>query len=220
MLARIPEPEVMDGCDDALAYDAMDHSEVNQRFVADALAGGEPSGPVLDLGAGNGLISILLAMRLPGRIAIAADASAAMLELARNHVVREGLRDRVRLDLVRAQSLWYHDGSFPLVVSNSLVHHLAEPLPAIKEAWRVTQPGGRVFFRDLCRPESESDLSALVDQYSLGAPPRARQLFADSLRASFNPGEVRALVGTLGCPPESVAMSSDRHWTWSATKTR
>ena len=38
MLARVPEPEVMDGPEEAMAYDAMDHTEVNQRFTDDALA--------------------------------------------------------------------------------------------------------------------------------------------------------------------------------------
>lgn len=218
MLARIPEPEVMDGPEEAVAYDAMNHSEVNQLFTDDALAAGEPLGPVLDLGAGNGLIAILLAKRLPGRIVIAADASAPMLELARKHLVREGLTERVRLDWVRAQALWYHDGVYPLVVSNSLVHHLADPLPALKEAWRVTQPGGRLFFRDLARPADEPALSGLVSRYAGDAPERARQLFADSLRAAFTVEEVRDMVGTLGCAPETVAMSSDRHWTWCATK--
>lgn len=220
MLARVPEPEVMDGPEEAMAYDAMDHTEVNQRFTDDALARGEPLGPVLDLGSGNGLIAILLAKRLPGRIVIAADASAPMLELARKHLVREGLTERVRLDWVRAQALWYHDGIYPLVVSNSLVHHLADPLPALQEAWRVTQPGGRIFFRDLARPADEPTLAGLVNRYAEGAPARARQLFADSLRAAFTVEEVRSLVGALGCGPETVTMSSDRHWTWSVTKPR
>lgn len=220
MLARVPEPEVMDDPAEAMAYDAMDHSEVNQRFTDDALAGGDPLGPVLDLGAGNGLIAILLAKRLPGRIVIAADASAPMLELARKHVGREGLTERVRLDWVRAQDLWYHDGSYPLVVSNSLVHHLADPFPALREAWRTTQPGGRLFFRDLARPADEATLSGLVDRYASGAPAQARRLYADSLRAAFSVEEIRAMVGRLGFGPETVAMSSDRHWTWSATKPR
>ena len=35
MLARTLEPEVMDTAQEASDYDAMDHSEVNARFVAD-----------------------------------------------------------------------------------------------------------------------------------------------------------------------------------------
>ncbi len=38
MLSRVLEPEVMDTPEQASAYDAMDHSEVNRRFVDDVLA--------------------------------------------------------------------------------------------------------------------------------------------------------------------------------------
>ena len=40
MLKRVLEPEVMDTPEEAIAYDEMDHSEVNRRFVADLLAAG------------------------------------------------------------------------------------------------------------------------------------------------------------------------------------
>jgi ubiquinone/menaquinone biosynthesis C-methylase UbiE len=220
MIDRVPEPEVMDEAEDALAYDAMDHSVVNAAFATDCLAHGEPRGPVLDLGAGNGLIPILLAERLPGRVVVAADASPAMLAMAVKHIRNRGVAGRVRPDLVRAQRLWHHDGSFPLVVSNSLIHHLADPLPALHEAWRVASPGGRLFFRDLARPEDESTLADLVKRHAADAPPRARALFTDSLRAAFTVGEMRDMVARLGCGPETVSMTSDRHWTWSAIKPR
>ena len=38
MLTRVPEPEVMDTPEEARAYNAMDHSEVNRLFVTDLLA--------------------------------------------------------------------------------------------------------------------------------------------------------------------------------------
>ena len=218
MITRLPEPEIMDDPEEAMAYDAMDHTDVNHRFVNDALASGEPRGPVLDLGAGNGLIALALAFRLPNRLVDAADASAPMLVLAQAHLHKAGLSGQVRCDLVSAQNLWYLDGSFPLVVSNSLVHHLADPFPALAEAWRVTAPGGRLFFRDLARPANEALLNALVEQYAAGAPVRARALFANSLRAAFTVEEIADMVMPLGCPASSVSLTSDRHWTWSATK--
>ncbi len=38
MLDRVLEPEVMDTVEEAVDYDAMDHAEVNRRFVDDLLA--------------------------------------------------------------------------------------------------------------------------------------------------------------------------------------
>ena len=37
MLPRTLEPEVMDTAEEAVDYDAMDHGEVNRRFVGDFL---------------------------------------------------------------------------------------------------------------------------------------------------------------------------------------
>ena len=42
MLPRVLEPEVMDKPEEAREYDAMDHSAVNLRFVADFLAAHGP----------------------------------------------------------------------------------------------------------------------------------------------------------------------------------
>lgn len=37
MLARTLEPEVMDAVEEVHAYDTMNHSQVNQKFVEDLL---------------------------------------------------------------------------------------------------------------------------------------------------------------------------------------
>jgi hypothetical protein len=43
-------------------------------------------------------------------------------------------------------------------------------------------------------------------------------MFADSLHAALSLDEIRALVSSLEFPPGSVQQTSDRHWTWVATK--
>jgi hypothetical protein len=40
-------------------------------------------------------------------------------------------------------------------------------------------------------------------------------MFADSLQAAFTLEEIRHAVGGMGCDPETVQVTSDRHWTWS-----
>ncbi len=63
-IERILEPEVMDTPEEARDYNAMDHSEVNRKFVDDLLAG--PVGPrVIDLGCGPAAIPIELCQRAP-----------------------------------------------------------------------------------------------------------------------------------------------------------
>jgi ubiquinone/menaquinone biosynthesis C-methylase UbiE len=219
MIPRILEPEAMDSMADALDYDAMDHVEVNRRFVANLLALGPPDGPVLDLGTGTALIPIELARQRPDVHIVAVDVSRNMLHVAAENVRRAGLADRIALDEIDAKRLPYPDASFATVMSNSIVHHVPNPLDVLAEAWRVAAPGGLVFFRDLARPDDEQTLQCLVETYAAGASAHQRQLFADSLRAAITAEEAAALVASLGADPKTVALTSDRHWTWVAKRT-
>ncbi|MGD9648882.1 MAG: class I SAM-dependent methyltransferase [Pirellulales bacterium] len=222
MLSRVLEPEVMDTPGEAVAYDRMDHAEVNRRFVADLVAAAAglhvdlASAAVLDLGTGTALIPIELCRSASGVCVWAVDAAASMLELARQRVQQAGYGDRIQLELADAKRLPYADGRFGVVMSNSIIHHLPEPALALAEAVRVTAPGGLLFFRDLLRPADLATLEQLVATYTADADPQQRGLFADSLHAALSLDEVRELVAALGFAPGTVTQSSDRHWTWSA----
>jgi len=80
------------------------------------------------------------------------------------------------------------------------------------------RPGGLLFFRDLLRPADEATLEQLVAQYAGDCNDHQRAMFAASLRAALSLDEIRALVASLGFPPDSVEATSDRHWTWTVTK--
>jgi ubiquinone/menaquinone biosynthesis C-methylase UbiE len=105
------------------------------------------------------------------------------------------------------------------VISNSLFHHLAEPSVAFRECLRVAQPGALLFHRDLLRPESDAEVTRLVDIYAgQDATPYQRQLFDQSLRAALTLEEVRRMVGAEGFSNDSVQATSDRHWTFVGRK--
>jgi ubiquinone/menaquinone biosynthesis C-methylase UbiE len=218
MLPRTLEPEVMDTAEDALDYDRMDHVEVNRRFVADFLAVGPELDEVLDLGTGTAQIPILLCRQAEAARVLAIDLAAEMLMLARMNVEVASLRERIMLQLIDAKGLPYDAGRFSAVMSNSIVHHIPDPAPALAEAVRVTRTGGRIFIRDLARPTDEETLGKLVDVYAAGANDHQRQLLADSLHAALTVEEMQEIVATLGFSAETVTMTSDRHWTWSAAK--
>lgn len=217
-LARVLEPEVMDTAEEAREYDSMDHSVVNQAFVAELLATGPVEGEVLDVGTGTALIPVELCREAPECKVVAADLSTYMLDLARYNVALGNCEFRVLLCHVDAKGLPFDDDRFSVVMSNSIIHHIPEPKRVLAEAVRVCAPGGRLFFRDLARPESDERLSELVETYGGGESAFARKMFADSLRAALTVEEVQALVGELGFAPSTVSMTSDRHWTWSAVK--
>jgi ubiquinone/menaquinone biosynthesis C-methylase UbiE len=221
MLPRILEPELMDSDEDAHEYDAMDHAAVNAAFVGDLLTTLENSSDtlrVLDLGAGTAQIPIELARRSSQSQVTAVDAAASMLAVARSNVETARFSDRIELVQGDAKRLPFAAGSFHVVISNSIVHHIPEPRAVLAEAIRVTAHGGLLFHRDLARPDGETELERLVETYAADATPYQRKLFADSLRAALTVDEVRELVSSFGFEPETVQMTSDRHWTWSSRR--
>ena len=223
MLSRRLEPEVMDSAEDAADYDAMDHWAVNKVFVDDLLAAinsefriQNSELDILDLGTGTAQIPIELCKRMPACRIMAADAAVSMLELARYNVEAAGLTERIQLPQADAKSLLFEDGMFDVVMSNSIVHHIPEPLAVLREAVRSTKLGGLLFFRDLLRPDSLEQLERIVATYAAGANDHQQLLFADSLHAALSLDEVRYLVAALSFDREGVQQTSDRHWTWTA----
>lgn len=218
MLPRILEPEVMDSPLEAVEYDLMDHSAVNRVFVDDLLAVRTMPGDVLDLGTGTALIPVELCRREETCRVMAADAAVSMLQLARNNVETAGMIGRIQPTQIDAKQLPYADDTFDTVMSNSIIHHIPEPLIVLREAVRVTRTGGLLFFRDLMRPTNRATLDGLVDTYATGANEHQRKMFAESLHAALTLEEVRALVVSLRFSADSVQATSDRHWTWIADK--
>jgi len=215
---RIPEPEAMDTFEEAVEYDSMDHSEVNRVFVTDLLAAGKIAGDVLDLGTGTGQIPIELCHRTEDVRVMGVDLAAYMLDQARINIELETLTDRIVFDLIDAKTLPHGDGQFDVVMSNSIIHHVPDPLPVMAEAVRVTKSGGIVFFRDLIRPVDEESLAQLVATYAADCNEIQTKMFSDSLRAAFTVQEIQELVVELGLEKNTVTATSDRHWTWPATK--
>lgn len=217
-LSRVLEPEYMDTPEEAAEYDAMDHSTVNRKFAEDFLVTTRPGNDILDLGTGTALIPVELC-RLDSTLRImASDAAVSMLELARYHVEAEGLRSRIQLHHGDAKKLGFAKDYFDAVISNSLIHHIPEPLLVLQEVVRVVKPGGRIFLRDLARPQNDAEVERLVQHYAGTETDVARQLFRQSFQAALSLEEIQNLVESLCFARGDVTMTSDRHWTWSAQK--
>jgi ubiquinone/menaquinone biosynthesis C-methylase UbiE len=225
-LPRVLEPEFMDSPAEAQAYDAMDHGDVNRGFATDLRTAIDGAGlratdsrlKILDLGTGTALIPIEICRQLPEARITAVDAAANMLDRARQNVAAAGLADRIKLCQADVKRPFPDGGPWQVVISNSLVHHIAEPATLLATADRATAPGGLQFFRDLVRPRKESELSRLVALHAAGATDEQQKMLADSLRAALTLAEVREMVERRGYDPATVEITSDRHWTWSAIK--
>ena len=213
MLDRVLEPEVMDNADEAAAYDAMDHAEPNAAFVERLLSlGVGRCDKALDLGTGPGDIPILLckeAAPLPGVFAV--DLAQTMLVLARAKVAEAGLAERIELAQMDVKALNLPDASFDAVFSNTILHHIPEPLAMLQEAARVLKPGGLVLIRDLRRPDSQDALDRLVALHAADCDAEQRRLFAESLHAALTPDELRILAAKAGLVGAQVVVDTDRH---------
>jgi ubiquinone/menaquinone biosynthesis C-methylase UbiE len=220
MLSRVLEPEVMDTAEEALDYDTMDHSFVNGLFAdqfVELLRGSSlrPQGrwQVLDVGTGTAQIPMEIVRRRSDVNIVAIDLSREMLKLGQINLERAGVTASIRLELVDAKQLPDADTSYDAVISNSIIHHIPEPLQSLREMVRVLRPGGILFVRDLMRPPDLPTLDNLVEQHAAGANPHQRRLFAESLRAALTVEEVAGLLRQVGLPAEWVTATSDRHWT-------
>jgi len=142
--------------------------------LAEALLKLLPPLVIADLGAGEGTFSQLLAQRAQRVIAV--DNSEKMVEfgaeLARKHGVKN-LEYRAG-DL---EALPVEDGSVDVAFFSQSLHHAQHPQRAVKEAWRILKPGGRIVVLDLLRHNFEE----------------AREMYAD-VWLGFNEAEVEGFL--------------------------
>ena len=232
MLPRTLEPEVMDTVEEAVDYDQMDHSFVNQLFVDDFLqtlknlaadnsAGNTSQQPqIVDLGTGTAQIPIQLLKAWPecGPVS-ACDLSMEMLRLANRNITAAGCDGRIHSVFCDAKQLPFASQSVDICLSNSIIHHIPEPVAVIAEVARCLKPGGLIFFRDLLRPTSAADVNQLVETYAGQEQPHAQKMFRESLHAALTVDEVQRLFQAVGLHNIDVRQTSDRHWTASTTAT-
>lgn len=209
---RILEPEVMDTLEDALEYDTMDFTEVNTLFAQRAIELLPMKGVVLDVGTGTARIPLLMLEMNPNLQIIAVDLSENMLEVGKSNVTKANLSEIIILQKVDAKKLPFEDSYFDAVISNSLIHHISNPIPVLIEMNRVTKKCGSIFIRDLIRPDSEEAVEILVNLYAGDADEYQKKLYRDSLYASFTLEEVESLIVESGIKDTTIVQSSDRHW--------
>ena len=212
-LTRVPEPALLTPREEAAVYASMNHRGVNEQFVED-LAAGEVGSRIIDLGCGPGEIAILICQRWPAVEVMAVDLEAEMLDVARREIEMAGLLTQIQLEQADACQIdGFADAIADTVVSNSLIHHVVDPHAAIAAAVRLTRPGGRIFIRDLARPDSDAEVEQLVETYCGDENEKAQQLFRQSLHAAWTVEEMRETTRGLGIGAASIQMTSDRHWT-------
>ena len=104
---------------------------------------------MLDIGCGGGHVSYLAAGL--GHAVTAYDVSGDMLEAVRRTARQRGMSG-IETRQGEAESLPFADASFPLVASRYSAHHWRDFALALREAFRVLEPGGLAVFMDVIAP--------------------------------------------------------------------
>ncbi|MFP4204067.1 MAG: class I SAM-dependent methyltransferase, partial [Opitutales bacterium] len=115
---------------------------------------------IADLGAGEGLISQLLARRAESVVCV--DNSRKMVEFGSALAVKNGFAN-LSYRLGDIESVPIEDGSMDVALLSQALHHARHPQVAVQEAARIIKPGGQVIILDLLEHQFE----------------KARELYAD-----------------------------------------
>ncbi len=204
-LSRVPEPEIMDTDDEVDAYasaaaqsylESIDRTFVDHigRLIADA--GLEGSARVLDFGCGPGQIPIMIAQRWPEMRVLGIDAGPNMIEQAHKETAAAGVSVKyavVRLGPQGAARLPYGDNDFDIVLCNSVLHHLDDPVGTLDELARVAKPAGAVLVRDLLRPPAPA-YPLHVRIFGRHYSGEMRRLFEVSVRAAYTMAEMKEML--------------------------
>lgn len=135
------------------ARNAARWDEIRSLYVSDAdveaaikaVAGPGPFKRLVDLGSGTGRMLTLLGPQAENALGL--DLSQQMLNLARNRVAEAGL-EGCELRHGDIFSTRLPDESADLVVVHQVLHYLADPAAAVREAARIVAGGGRLIIAD------------------------------------------------------------------------
>ena len=123
------------------------------RAMTIALARIQPGERVLEVGCGTGDVALAACAPAGPQGSVAGiDAGPEMIAVARAKAARAGVHVDFRLEPIEA--LTYPDGTFDIVLSSLMMHHLPDDLKrqGMAEIARVLKPGGRLLIVDAKRP--------------------------------------------------------------------
>lgn len=214
-MQRIPEPELMDNAAQARAYAEADFEQPHSQVIAQfqrCFAGLPVPGCVLDLGCGPCDITRRFALAYPDCTLHAVDGAAQMLKLGAAMLDQTGLAPRITLVRARLPDDALPRSGYDAVISNSLLHHLADPQVLWRSITRHARPGAPIFIMDLLRPDSTAAARALMERYAAGEPEILREDFFNSLCAAYRIDEIAAQLEAAGLGHLTIETISDRHF--------
>lgn len=147
-----------------------------------------PAIDIADLGAGEGLLSQLLARR--ARQVWCIDNSPRMVEVGTELAKKNGL-DNLAYKLGDIENVPLADKSVDLAILSQALHHAQHPQSAVDEAYRILRPGGQILVLDLNEHTFEKARELYADVW-LGFKESALHAFLK--KAGFGKVDVTAVA--------------------------
>jgi len=204
----------MDDQAQAEAYASADFTEPHEHFVkmyGEFHPGAKPQN-VLDLGCGPGDISCRFARAYPECQLLGVDGAQSMLDAGTPIIEKAGVKDRVTLMHGYLPGAELPDTEFDTVISNSLLHHLDDPMVIWESIKKYAQAGASVFVMDLMRPANKETAKAIVKANSGDEPEVLKEDFYNSLLAAYRVNEIEEQLSDAGLAQLHVKAVSDRHF--------
>lgn len=145
---------------------------------------------VADLGAGTGFMAVGLVGRV-SKVHVV-DGSPAMLDGARLNLAGHNNVEFHGADITH---LPFDDGALDAVFANMVLHHLPEPLEAIREMARVLRPGGRVLISNMETHTVDREQAAQSEVWSFFSRRQVRDWLEQAGLVNIVTGSVRETGG-------------------------
>ena len=180
--------EWFEGIEAAREYaESAKKSTMKYRTFLQALKSLEIKGKYLDIGAGPGVLTAMIAQGHPEVEITALEVSPNMASLGRDYVKENGLQDRIKFVVgdVEDENLIKALGGYDLIYSTYTLHHWDDPKRVIETLLNALNEGGALFIHDLRRA-----------WWLYWLPIRSG--FFISIKAAYVASEIREMVKGMG----------------------
>lgn len=198
-------------------WDGDRYSDVSalQRMVAEvSIRGLELAGDerLLDVGCGDGFITMQLAERLPAGSVVGVDASRRMIDKALTRVPAEQLRVQFHVDDALALPF---DRDFDIAVSFNALHWVRDQTAALRQIARSLDNGGRAVVQMVCATEQRSIEDVATD---VATSPRWQEHFSDYEPPYFHvePDRFREFAAAAGFSVSALEIQN-LQWQFDST---
>ena len=213
---------------------SMTKSIMTRRTVSDSAAFFlpylRPGNNLLDMGCGQGSITIGLAQAISPGSAIGVDIEESQVRAAEKRAMEQRVSN-VTFLVGDIYHLDFDRDRFDVVFSHAVLDHLQRPVDALKEAWRVLKPGGIIGVRAadfegfLIAPvdpllEKGKSLQIRFRKHSGGSPLVGRDLRALLREAGFHNTRGFASCMYAGTSEEINARVAPAIESWTGPKIR